>query len=79
MADEALVDSIIDYDEKWRKSNYQMETLGMEFGKINMKIVGSTEQLFTTLANHCFPDSLYSIISQISRKCMLGNIAYFPS
>jgi len=37
-ADEALVDSIIDLDEKWRKSNYQMETLRMEFGKINKEI-----------------------------------------
>lgn len=37
-ADEAIVDSIIDCDERWRKSNYQMETLRMEFGKINKEI-----------------------------------------
>ena len=37
-ADETLVDTIIDLDEKWRKSNYQMETLRMEFGKINKEI-----------------------------------------
>jgi seryl-tRNA synthetase len=33
-----LVDTIIDLDERWRKSNYQMETLRMEFGKINKEI-----------------------------------------
>ena len=31
-ADEKLVDEVIDLDEQWRKSNYKMETLKMEFG-----------------------------------------------
>jgi len=37
-ADETLVDQVIDLDEQWRKSNYQMETLKFEFNKINKEI-----------------------------------------
>jgi seryl-tRNA synthetase len=33
-----LVDEVIELDELWRKSNYKMETLKMEFGKINKAI-----------------------------------------
>jgi seryl-tRNA synthetase len=29
--DETLVDQVIELDEKWRKSNYSMESLKMEF------------------------------------------------
>jgi len=37
-ADETIVDQVIELDEKWRKSNYQMETLKMEFNAINKEI-----------------------------------------
>jgi len=37
-ADETLVDQVIDLDEQWRKSNYQMETLKMEFNDVNKEI-----------------------------------------
>ena len=37
-ADETLVDQVIDLDELWRKSNYQTESLKMEFNKINKEI-----------------------------------------
>ena len=36
--EENLVESIIELDELWRKSNYSMETLRFEFGKINKEI-----------------------------------------
>jgi len=36
--DEAIVDEIIALDEQWRKANYQMETLKMEFNKTNKAI-----------------------------------------
>ena len=37
-ANEQLVDEVIDLDEQWRKSNYKMETLKMEFGQTNKEI-----------------------------------------
>ena len=37
-ADEAIVDDVIKLDEEWRKVNYKMETLKMEFNKINKEI-----------------------------------------
>ena len=37
-AKEELVDEVIDLDEQWRKSNYKMETLKMEFGQTNKAI-----------------------------------------
>ena len=36
--DETLVDAIIDLDEQWRKSNYKMESLKMEFNNTNKEI-----------------------------------------
>jgi seryl-tRNA synthetase len=37
-ADETLVDQVIEIDENWRKSNYKMETLKMEFNAVNKDI-----------------------------------------
>jgi len=37
-ADETLVDTIIELDETWRKSNYKAETLKMEFNAVNKEI-----------------------------------------
>ena len=37
-ADETLVDAVLELDDKWRKSNYKMETLKMDFGKTNKAI-----------------------------------------
>ena len=37
-ADETLVDQVIDLDDQWRKSNYQMETLKKEFNEVNKSI-----------------------------------------
>ena len=36
--DETLVDQVIELDEKWRKSNYLMESLKMEFNASNKEI-----------------------------------------
>jgi seryl-tRNA synthetase len=33
-----LVDQVIELDEQWRKSNYQTESLKMEFNKVNKEI-----------------------------------------
>ena len=43
-ADEKLVDEVIDLDEQWRKANYAMETLKMEFGKINKEIANRKKE-----------------------------------
>jgi seryl-tRNA synthetase len=37
-ADETLVDQVIDLDDQWRKANYQMESLQMEFNALNKEI-----------------------------------------
>ena len=37
-ADETLVDQVIELDELWRKANYKMETIKMEFNSINKEI-----------------------------------------
>lgn len=37
-ADAAVVDEVIALDELWRKSNYKMETLKMEFNAANKEV-----------------------------------------
>lgn len=37
-ADVALVDQVIELDEKWRKSKYQVDTLKMNFNAVNKEI-----------------------------------------
>jgi len=41
--DETLVDQVIDLDEQWRKANYEMESLQMQFNALN-KIIGDKKK-----------------------------------
>mmetsp|Transcript_17801 Transcript_17801/g.30173 ORF Transcript_17801/g.30173 Transcript_17801/m.30173 type:complete len:94 (-) Transcript_17801:1247-1528(-) len=43
-ADETLVDQVIELDDAWRKSNYQMESLKMEFNAINKEIAAKKKE-----------------------------------
>jgi seryl-tRNA synthetase len=36
--DETIVDKVIEFDDAWRKSDYELGTLRMEFGKCNKDI-----------------------------------------